>query len=420
MLALTPEKEMRMIRTGWRSVSVLLLIPVFAILTMTFARAQDRPGLMTERQPNIEVATSPVSSGTLLSAEFPFKNWGQVRAGDLVEGRLTLPLYAGQQLVFPNGSTIRLTIASVQRVSEKTGAWQKIGREIVRAFNPLEKSVLPEYSITLKTAEIVSANGKSLWIEAEIVRAESGVVIQPQRGGATVQTALPSGEEKSAQKQIHARMLLRLKKGAEPLEANTLCDGKQQTAVLQNKAHAFLLNRLSASQSRPGDRFQAVLAEPVYVGGHDLNAGTIVEGSVVRSKPPRMLSRAGSLYLQVDRVASPQETILVSGTLSAAETSQRTVALDEEGILRGQKPGVKTALVDLGIAFALGKAADDIAEAPIRAAGAAMSDAAVANAARYFGLGTSVIFLVTRHGRDVQLPKYAEIEIEFGRAGEAS
>jgi len=52
----------------------------------------------------------------------------------------------------------------------------------------------------------------------------------------------------------------------------------------------------------------------------------------------------------------------------------------------------------LSIAYAVGKVTDDIAETPIRAIGAAMSDAAVANAARYFGLGASAEFLVTRMG----------------------
>jgi len=47
-----------------------------------------------------------------------------------------------------------------------------------------------------------------------------------------------------------------------------------------------------------------------------------------------------------------------------------------------------------------------------------MSDAAVASAARYFGLGASAVFLVTRHGRDVDLPRYAQIQIDFGRHGE--
>ncbi len=109
----------------------------------------------------------------------------------------------------------------------------------------------------------------------------------------------------------------------------------------------------------------------------------------------------------------------VAGTLGGVEVNEGAkYVLDEEGGLRGLKPGVVNALVDLGIAYALGKVTDDLAETPIRAVGAAVSDAAVANAARYFGLGASAVFLVTRQGRDVCLPRYNEIEIDFGRFGE--
>lgn len=74
----------------------------------------------------------------------------------------------------------------------------------------------------------------------------------------------------------------------------------------------------------------------------------------------------------------------------------------------------------MGYSYFLGKISDDISETPIRAIGASMSDAAVASAARYVGLGTSLAFLITRHGRDVYLPKYALIEIELGRVSETA
>ncbi len=191
----------------------------------------------------------------------------------------------------------------------------------------------------------------------------------------------------------------------------------QLDATEEKKSHAFLLTSLSASRSRKEDRFEAQLAEPVRLGDRVFEAGSLVQGKVVRSNPPRILSRAGSLYLRVDHIVSPQgDGLLVSGALRGAEqgAGSRTV-LDAEGGLRGLKPGLKTAIVDLGVAYAIGKVTDDIAETPIRAVGAGMSDAAVANAARYFGLGASVAFLVTRHGRDVYLPKYGQIELDFGR-----
>jgi hypothetical protein len=135
-----------------------------------------------------------------------------------------------------------------------------------------------------------------------------------------------------------------------------------------------------------------------------------------------MLSRAGRLYLRVDRmVPADGEPLRVGGSLRAAEAdAQARFALDQEGTLHGRKPGMLNGLLDISYGYFLGKLSDDIAETPIRAIGASMSDAAVANAARYFGLGSSLVFLITRHGRDVYLPKYALIEIDFGRVSETA
>jgi hypothetical protein len=186
------------------------------------------------------------------------------------------------------------------------------------------------------------------------------------------------------------------------------------------KVRAFLLTQLGASKNRRDDAFQARLAEPVRLGNNFFEVGSLIDGTVSQSTRPRMLSRAGSLHLRIDRITSPQgASIAVAGTLGGVEAEAgEKYTLDEEGGLRGLKPGVTSALVDLSIAYAVGKVTDDVAETPIRAIGAAMSDAAVANAARYFGLGASAVFLVTRHGRDVYLPRYSEIEIDFGRPGE--
>jgi hypothetical protein len=187
-------------------------------------------------------------------------------------------------------------------------------------------------------------------------------------------------------------------------------------------ARAYLLTALRASQNHAGDTFQAQLAEPVRVAGRVFAPRTVVEGTVVRSVAPRMLSRAGRLYLRVDRIVPPEgEPLRVGGSLSAAEAdAQARFAVDEEGTLHGRKPGMINGLVDLGYAYFLGKISDDISETPIRAIGASVSDAAVANAARYVGLGAAATFLIIRHGRDVYLPKYSLIEIDFGRVSETA
>jgi hypothetical protein len=203
---------------------------------------------------------------------------------------------------------------------------------------------------------------------------------------------------------------------AQPIVASVTASGEQRVA------RAYLLTALRASQNHEGDTFQGQLAEPARVAGRLFAPGTLVEGTVVRSVAPRMLSRAGKLYLRVDRILPRDgEPLRVGDSMSAAEAdAQARFALDEEGTLHGRKPGVVNGLVDLGYAYALGKVSDDIAETPIRAIGAGMSNAAVANAARYAGLGTSVAFLLTRHGRDVYLAKYSLIEFDLGRVSKAA
>jgi hypothetical protein len=172
-------------------------------------------------------------------------------------------------------------------------------------------------------------------------------------------------------------MLLRLEEEiARPAPTISAIADAAQMAARTGGARAFLLNTLSAAQNREGD-LSSVLAEPVRFGGQMFGAGSIVEGRVLRSTPPRTLSRAGTLSLRIDCLAPPEQTLAVDGVLDAAENEARAPPmLREEGMLRGRKPGLKNALVDLGIAYAVGKAADDIAETPLRAAGAAMSDAA--------------------------------------------
>lgn len=365
--------------------------------------------------PAARVSVLHLQSESLVRASFPgHKSWGHVKKGAVLEGRLSLPLYAREQIAAPANSTIRVTVNSVEKIREHCGFWRKTGRAIVRTFNPLETSRPPEYRVELSAADLLLPTGEVLPLEARVLRAGSKVMVQPKTKSAQLPAA---AQEKS---KVFATLLMALRQEAmvsvpaESSLASLLPPGEQRAA------HAYLLTALRASQNRQGDTFQAQLAEPVRIAGRVFAPQTVVEGTVARSVAPRMLSRAGRLYLRVDRIVPVGgEPLRIGGSLSAAEAdAQARFALDEEGTLHGRKPGVVNGLVDLGYASFLGKVSDDISEAPIRAIGASMSDAAVANAARWVGLGTSVAFLVTRHGRDVYVPKYALIEINIGRVPE--
>lgn len=393
-------------RKTFVATGILAILPCMLLAQEHAADEARSPGTAPD------VAVLHVDSESLLRVNFPDpKSWGRVKKGSLLEGHLSLPLYAGDQIAAPADSTIRVTVSAVERIRENLGFWRKTGRAIVRAFNPLETSHPAEHRVELSAADLLLSTGEVLPLDTRVLRAASGAMVRPKTKSLSAPGAA-QGKDKNSR-----TLLLALRRPAffpAPAQLN-VAPGTAEGE--RGVARAYMLTAVRASQNHQDDTFRAELAEPVRLTDRVLAPHTVVEGTVVRSVPPRMLSRAGKLNLRVDRVVPPDgEPLRVSGSLSAAETNTQTrFALDEEGTLHGRKPGIVNGLVDLGYAYVLGKVSDDLAETPIRAIGASMSDAAVANAARYVGLGTSLAFLLTRRGRDVYLPKYALIEIDFGR-----
>jgi hypothetical protein len=395
----------------------LLTAAVFTILPRTLSAQEHAVEEARSSGPAPSVSVLHVGSDSLLRVDFPGrKTWGHVERGAVVEGRLSLPLYAGENIVAPADSAVHVTVSSVEKIREDLGFWRKTGRAIVRAFNPLETSHPTEYRVALSAADLLLPTGETLPLDAGVVRASSGVTVQPK-----AKSVRPAGAGREKSKATGTLVMALRQETMVPLSAEPTVTSLTVSEE-QGVARAYLLTALRASLNHEGDTFRAELAEPVRVAGRVFGPGTLMEGTVVRSVAPRMLSRAGTLSLRVERIVPHDgEPLRVSGSLSAAEAdAQARFALDEEGTLHGRKPGIVNGLVDLGYAYALGKVSDDIAETPIRAIGASMSNAAVANAARYVGLGTSVAFLITRHGRDVYLPKYALIEIDLGRASKTA
>jgi hypothetical protein len=395
----------------------ILAAGIFAVLPCGLP-AQEHAVEGTKAAPSAPgVSVLPAKSDSLARVDFPGqKSWGRVRKGAVLEGRLSLPLYAKENMVAPAESKIRVTVKSTEKIRERVGFWRKTGRAIVRGFNPLETSRPAEYRVELSAADMVLPTGEVLPLEARVLRANSGVIIGPKTKSA------PSPGAAREKNKAAGTLLLAVRQDALSSIAAEPNAAPLSAGVNQHVVRAFLLTAMRASVNHEGDKFTAQLAEPMLVAGRVLASGSVVEGTVARSVAPRMLSRAGRLGLRVDRIVPHDgEPLPTSGSLSSAEAdSQARFALDEEGTLHGRKPGIVNGLVDLGYAYAVGKVSDDISETPIRAIGASMSDAAVANAARYVGLGTAAVFLITRHGRDVYLPKYALLEIDFGRPRETA
>jgi hypothetical protein len=71
--------------------------------------------------------------------------------------------------------------------------------------------------------------------------------------------------------------------------------------------------------------------------------------------------------------------------------------------------------MNLGVSGGISSVVDDGTQLLLEAIVSSATDASTAGAARIAGVWVSGLFMLTRHGRDVVLPKFTEMEIVFDR-----
>jgi hypothetical protein len=180
----------------------------------------------------------------------------------------------------------------------------------------------------------------------------------------------------------------------------------------------LLLGEVSASKSKAGDGFQARLLEPVTIDARVvIPAGSLFDGKVLKKTPPRWGSRAGALTLAFTGLTLPGgNRIPISASLAGAELDRRShTKIDSEGQLHGEHPGKAWMAINIGVTAGLAKEADDATQLIIEAIVATATDASTAGASRIVSSCVSGIYMVSRHGRDVLLRRFTEMDISLDR-----
>ncbi len=83
--------------------------------------------------------------------------------------------------------------------------------------------------------------------------------------------------------------------------------------------------------------------------------------------------------------------------------------------MQGDRPGAAWTLLNLGVTGGLAKVADDGTQLILEAILSTATDVSTAGTSRIVSECVSGVFMLTRHGRDVVLPKFTEMEITFSR-----
>ncbi len=353
--------------------------------------------------------------------------FSHLKTGDVLEGEVVRNAFSGYRLMIPAGTRVSLRVTRMERRrKESSDNWPwpaeyfRSKSEKFPTFDLLTAS-LPAGGIACFPVSLVTAFDE-IHLTAKTV--EGGY-----SGNRTQQPSTVKSQEKAG-KQAQGSMLELV------VEVNPPTSGAATTAAAGStsankplsgiealaagtETKLALLDRLSASSSRVGDPFKAILAEPLRLSsGEIVPEGSLLKGHVGKSTPPRWLSRPGSLYLTFNRLVLPSGASLpIAASVVGAEASRNTrMKVDSEGGLSGGNPGKKRLLVDVGVGFGLSKVADDsfqlIAEALVSTA----TDASTAGTARLIGMAVGGFFFIKRHGRNVVLPPYTMINIRFDRS----
>ena len=423
------------------------------------------------------------------------------RLGAPVEARLLTPLYAFDHEVIPAGTEVLGYVSRLQPVPR----WQRLRAVCGGDFTPLRVAQIEFTSLVLPDGHRLDLH------TMESAGLNSLVPVKPPKQKAPspqVQNAgILGNARQSAKDQIDAQIdrvksIPDLVRGTDkkewlfdyamsrlPYHPQSVRNRTRFDAVLKDPlsfgsetvtssslaflgtqpahgsiVHARLLTSVDSMRSKPGDKIEAALEQPLFSANHKvvLPEGTLVEGTVVLAKKARWFHRAGRLRFTFQSIqltpqvaalrnaslqtaettprtvassaAEPQLQIRTQGTLSAAEGANAPVKVDSEGGVKTQESQSRF----IGTAIALlitHRAVDNDAGRAVngnnpnvsgRTLGgglgfgllgsiAAQSSNNVGMALGYYGMGWTVFSTIVARGADVQFDRNAVIDIGFNQ-----
>ena len=405
---------------------LLVCLAGLASVTASWAAPRAQSGAvpsLSERSPAQVEYSVPKETILRMTLPGPLK-MSHLQSGSALDGDLARPLYVVDREVLPAGSHLHLVVESVQkeRVQEKKGVAERLD-----SMRKLGLDRKYDYQVTFRAASLTLPSGATVPLHVSFIQGGKLVRMQAKgqeaRVGESTGTALAKmapgvGRVEAVKKQKeeleqyrHPIVTVQLE---EPLTFSLAAETaaplpppeQPVTLAAGTQARLLLLTRLSASENHPGDAFQARLLEPITSAGHlALPEGAMFGGHVGKVIPARRLSRPASMFLSFDQVTLPDgSSQKISGSLASADLDRKVeMSVDSEGGLHGRGRGVKKTLGALGLGIATDQVVDEAVEMAMHAAGP------------YVGLSTSLFLFLGKHGNDVTLPRYTELEVVFER-----
>ena len=375
-----------------------------------------------------------------------------MKIGESLRGRLLYPVYVDNQVAIPAGTIVR---GSVTQLSSDRS--RRIHSGLRGDFTPFhvpvvrfDELVLPDG--TVKNMESGSATdgapvlrlspppgqkkgsflSRQIALEKQRVKDTVTQFTAPGRGDRLVQflyTQLPYHPERIENGTTWTVDLAQPLNIEPQITSNAVTEktNPPEKATAQEwRLKAYLQQTVSSADRKPGDTFEAVVAEPVFDSHHALVVpqGSLLVGEVTRSKPAKSFGRQGKLRFHFRELRLPGGfSQPVEGTLAGVDANKSAnLQIDSEGGI-APKPQNRV-ILPLALTLLAGRAFDDdgsrVGNSAVasngfgivgRIVGIAASSRNVAAGIGFYGVGLAFYDLWLARGKNVVFVKDTRIEV---------
>jgi hypothetical protein len=356
--------------------------------------------------------------------------------GQPITARLLEPVYAGEVLAIPAGSTIKGHVSAISTAPMR----KRAGRLLSGDFTPPKTAQVTFDQLVLSDGTTVSIHSDSAVGLGRVAnsrylpKAQRPGVRQKLRGamaplrepnklqrlGQAVVTSLPYHPEYIDQGTVFDTALL------EPV--TLLIPVQPNSASLQasDYLHLHLLTPINSGTSTAGAQIEAVVSQPYYQADHQLlyPAGTRITGTVEKATSARWLKKNGSIVFAFHSVQMPDGTTRDLHSTVGGIQAERSEGLNvgEEGEIRATTSTFERVLAPVSLIGPSRAVADSTLQKTawsrsgegrrgfgLLGAAAAQASVGTAIGFGYFGAAKRLCDAFIAKGSNVELPVHTPI-----------
>jgi hypothetical protein len=359
--------------------------------------------------------------------------------GQPITAKLLEPVYAGEALAVPAGSTIKGHVSAIGTAPHK-----RVGRLLSGDFTPPKMAHVTFDQLVLSDGTAVpihsdSAVGLGRVANSKYLpKAERPGVGQKLKGamaplrephkmqrlGEAVVTSLPYHPEYIDQGTVFDTALL------EPVTLLAPVQPATASRQASDYLHLHLLTPVSSSASTAGSQIEAIVSQPYYQADHQLlyPAGTRLTGTVQKASSAGWMKKNGSVVFSFRSVEMPDGTMRDLHSTVGGIQAERSQGLDvgKEGEIKATTSTLARVLAPVSLIGPSRAVADSTLQKTawsrsgegrkgfgLLGAGAAQASASTAIGFGYFGAAKRLCDAFITKGSNVELPVNTPIALRL-------